>query len=411
MLIKDIFNFEKGELQSSKNNHGKYDFITASSEWKTHDSFTHNCEALIFAMGASGSLGRTHYVNGKFIASDLCFILTVKDKINYPINLKFYHTIFNNLRENIVKKTATGTSKIAINKTNFGNYDILYCDIEEQIRIQKIIDDVGFANNELLSELRTQNSLIESIRKSILQEAVQGKLVPQDPNDEPASELLKRIQAEKEKLKHEKKVKKEKLHQKAKNEPSYQIPNNWEWVRFWDVIYCYRGHNPPKTDFIFSPKDGYVRFIQITDFKTNSNAIYVPITKKLKFIRKGEIIMAAYRHIGKLSRDMEGAFNVALCKIMNIEPLNRNYLELLIGSELVKGELLSASGRSHIPSMHSGHLLSLWVPIPPLAEQKRIVAKVDELMSLCGQLETQIQESKENADMLMQSVLQEAFAA
>ena len=72
MKISDLFHFEKGSLQSSKCEEGVYDFITAAADWKKHNDFSHNCEALIFAAAASGSLGRTHYVNGKFISSDLC---------------------------------------------------------------------------------------------------------------------------------------------------------------------------------------------------------------------------------------------------------------------------------------------------------------------------------------------------
>lgn len=76
--IGQLFNIERGNLQSEKNEDGEYNFITASSEWKTHIEYTHECEAIIFAFGAAGSLGKTHYVNGKFIASNLCFILTPK---------------------------------------------------------------------------------------------------------------------------------------------------------------------------------------------------------------------------------------------------------------------------------------------------------------------------------------------
>ncbi len=127
-----MFDFEKGQLQSSKNTEGQYTFITAAQEWKTHESFTHDCEALIFAAAASGSLGRTHYYNGKFIASDLCFVLTPKEKYKNLIDIKFYHTIFNSLKEDIVKQTSTGTSKVSINKTNFGNYEIPLFDIDHQ---------------------------------------------------------------------------------------------------------------------------------------------------------------------------------------------------------------------------------------------------------------------------------------
>lgn len=88
--IGKLFNIEKGSLQSSKCTPGQYSFITAGEEWKTHIEYTHDCEALVFAMAASGSLGRTHYVNGKFIASDLCFILTPKKEYISKVNLRFY---------------------------------------------------------------------------------------------------------------------------------------------------------------------------------------------------------------------------------------------------------------------------------------------------------------------------------
>ena len=89
--IKELFDFEKGTLQSSKCTLGKYTFITAAENWKTHSDYTHDCEALIFAMAASGSLGRTHYVKGKFISSDLCFILTPKKALK--LDLIFYYRL------------------------------------------------------------------------------------------------------------------------------------------------------------------------------------------------------------------------------------------------------------------------------------------------------------------------------
>lgn len=176
------------------------------------------------------------------------------------------------------------------------------------------------------------------------------------------------------------------------------------------MIWCYRGHNPPKSEFIYEPQDGYVRFVQITDFKTDKSAVYVPRSPKNKMVYKDEIIMAAYRHIGKLSRRMEGAFNVALCKILEFQPMSRDFVELVIGTDVVKGELLRASERGHIPSMHSDHLLSLLVPLPPLAEQHRIVAKVDELMALCDRLKARLKTAQATqlqlADTLVESAIQ-----
>jgi type I restriction enzyme S subunit len=229
---------------------------------------------------------------------------------------------------------------------------------------------------------------IPKLRELILDLAMRGKLVPQNPDDEPASILLQKVQLNRKHL-----LERGKLNQKKplkpieKDEIPHGLPEGWNWCRFGQIIDCYRGHNPPKLEFVNEPREGYVRFIQITDFKTDGAAVYVPVSHNLKYVCKGEIAMAAYRHIGKLSRSVEGAFNVAICKVIELQPIYRDYIEKLIGSIYVKGELLAASGRAHIPSMHTEHLLSLVIPLPPLAEQKRIVEKVDELMGLCDRYE------------------------
>lgn len=140
--ISDIFDVEKGSLQSTKKTEGGYDFITAAEDWSKHNAFTHDCEALVFAHGASGSLGRTHHANGKFIASDLCYIMTPKKDSEFPVNMHFYHAYFNSIREQIVGDLAKGAAKLAINKTDFLNYEIDYFPIELQNEVgEKIMEE------------------------------------------------------------------------------------------------------------------------------------------------------------------------------------------------------------------------------------------------------------------------------
>lgn len=133
-LVKfsDLFNFEKGSLASDDSEDGKYHFVTASTEWKTHSNFTHDCEAIIYATHAAGSLGRTHYINGKFVASNLCLILTPKNVDNYPINLEFYNIYLSTIREKIVSDLADGTSKLTIGKDVLADYLIEYIPKVEQ---------------------------------------------------------------------------------------------------------------------------------------------------------------------------------------------------------------------------------------------------------------------------------------
>lgn len=132
LKIDDLFDVEDGALASDNSEEGEFDFITGAEEWKKHSEYTHEQEALIYVVSAAGSLGRSHYVNGKFIASNLCLILTPKKKSKYPINLQFYNTYFNNLRKKIVSDLADGTSKLTIGKPNFKQYYIDYISIDIQ---------------------------------------------------------------------------------------------------------------------------------------------------------------------------------------------------------------------------------------------------------------------------------------
>ncbi|MCD8213499.1 MAG: N-6 DNA methylase [Campylobacter sp.] len=138
IMLGDIFDFKKGSLASENNTKGKYTFITASEEYKTHNVSTHNCEALIYAVSASGSLGRCHYFNGEFIASNLCVILTPKE--NVEVEMKFYAKYLNSLREQIVDELADGTSKLTIDIEALKRYKIKSISIEKQKEIMKEID-------------------------------------------------------------------------------------------------------------------------------------------------------------------------------------------------------------------------------------------------------------------------------
>ena len=155
-----LFKVEKGNLQSQKNISGKFTFITASEDWKTHNEYTHDCEAIIFAMGASGSLGRTHYFNGKFIASDLCFILTPSDEYANKIDLNYYNNYFILMRNEIIKALARGAAKKAINQRNFKKYKVPYPEYPKQVEIMRQVDKL---NEEVDKEENKINKLQDSI--------------------------------------------------------------------------------------------------------------------------------------------------------------------------------------------------------------------------------------------------------
>jgi type I restriction-modification system DNA methylase subunit len=151
----ELFSGIKGSLASeSSDSSGEYDFITASDEWKKHSKYTHDTEALVYAVSAAGSLGKSQYVNGKFIASNLCLILTPKDDTRYPINLKFYNYYLNAIRKQIVVDISDGTSKLTINRAELERYYIEYFPIEVQNTfVAKHIMPIEQKRKELLNVL------------------------------------------------------------------------------------------------------------------------------------------------------------------------------------------------------------------------------------------------------------------
>ena len=157
LKVEDLFNIEDGTLASDNSEDGEFDFITGAEEWKKHSTYKYDKEAIVYVVSAGGSLGRSHYVNGKFIASNLCIVLTPKNQNTYPINLQFYNTYFNNLRKKIVSDLADGTSKLTIGKTIFKQYYIDY--------ISKDVQD-KFVENHITKYTEKVNELKKLVQKA-----------------------------------------------------------------------------------------------------------------------------------------------------------------------------------------------------------------------------------------------------
>jgi type I restriction enzyme, S subunit len=192
-----------------------------------------------------------------------------------------------------------------------------------------------------------------------------------------------------------------------------EFGKKWNMVKLDEVTRLARGHNPPKSKFSQVQKPGYVRFYQIRDGRTDEYAVYVPDSPQLHKMEKDDIMMVAYRHIGRAFRGVEGAFNVALCKISNVrrDVLDDDYLYYLIPSNYIKGELLKRSERSLIPSMSIEHLRELQIPLPPLVEQHRLVQTVSALSTETQRLESLYQQKLAALGSLEQSLLHHAFSA
>lgn len=241
---------------------------------------------------------------------------------------------------------------------------------------------------------------IAALRRFILDLAVRGKLVDQDPNDEPASELLKRIQVEKARLVKEGILKKGKQFLDVeKNEVNFNIPTNWRWVRIRQVT-SDRGQTIPKSDFTYIDVTAINKELgYIADAKTLS-ASEAP-SRARKLVQKNDVIYSCVRPY---------LLNIAIVDAEIIPPpIASTAFAILYGFDLVLPKYLWITLRSPFmienveskmrgqayPAINDADFAFLPMPLPPLAEQHRIVAKVDELMDLCDRLEA-AQKNREN---------------
>ena len=270
----------------------------------------------------------------------------------------------------------------------------------------------------------------DQLRKSILQQAIQGKLVPQDPNDEPASVLLERIREEKARLVKEKKIKKEKnpsiifrgednshyekfiLTGEVKcidDEIPFDLPKGWEWCRLGEVITLLSGRDLEPCYYNSESKG--IPYITGASNVKNGHLIVNRWTESPVTISKhGELILTCKGTIGALAFNDIGDVHIARQMMSISSPLDLVYLREFIDSHILR---LEHRAKSIIPGISREDILSVLLALPPIAEQQRIVAKIEELMPLVeqyGKAQSELEALNSNIrEQLKKSVLQYAI--
>jgi type I restriction enzyme S subunit len=255
---------------------------------------------------------------------------------------------------------------------------------------------------------------IKKLRELILELAVRGKLVPQDPNDEPASELLKRIQAEKATLIAEGKIKKDKpLAPIAEKEQPFELPRGWKWVRLGVLTQKLTdgSHNPPKDAGAGFPmlSSQNVNFGKI-DFNSPSRYVSAKdfeIENSRTRIESGDVLLTIVASLGRPAVVPDNAPKFVLQRSVAVikTELLAEFLCLHLGAPLcIRYYNIHGKGTAQ-KGIYLGQLSEMPIAVPPIEEQHRIVVKVDELMALCDQLETQHCNAAEAHEKLVSHLL------
>ena len=372
-------NFQTDLVYTDK--HG-YDFLSNSN--------LHGGELILPNIGAS--IGKI------FIVPKLDYPMTLAPN---TVMIRFYweeqrdwvYTLFRSaLGKALLNEISSSTAQGKFNKTDFKKLVLPLPPLAEQKRIVAKIEELlpkveeyGKAQDALN---KLNEELPERLKKSILQEAIEGRLVPQDPNDEPASVLLNHIREEKKQLVKEGKLKKKDLEETpvSEDEKPFEIPESWEWVRIKDV-------------FIINPK-------VIAD--DNADAAFIPMEKieacygsRFSFeIRKWKNIKSSFTcfadgdvAFAKITPCFQNRKSMILRNLPNgigagttelkvlrqySETIEREYLLYFLASSYFIDEA-TFKGTANQQRIIVGYLENKTFPLPPLAEQKRIVAKIEEV--------------------------------
>ena len=306
------------------------------------------------------------------------------------------------LKNDFISK-ATGTTFIAITGDVIQNQLIPLPPLSEQKRIVEEIEKI-FGQIEVVKENQEElNKLKDGLKNKVLDLAIQGKLVEQDPNDEPASVLLEKIKEEKAELIKQGKIKKDKqesyIYKGADNrhyekigsevrdineEIPFEIPNSWSWTRMVDITkQIHYGYTAS------AKSDGTAKLLRITDIQNNSvcwnNVPFCDISEKelssyqlylrdILIARTGGTVGKSYIIDELKSLSVFASYLIRLIPVVNI---NEYYIKIFLESPMYWKQLKSKSMGTGQPNVNGEALKSLLIPIPPIEEQKRIVEKLE----------------------------------
>jgi type I restriction enzyme S subunit len=338
----------------------------------------------------------------------------------------FYFTHSYNFIQICIESSTGSTHRKYLDEKVFLNHKIILPEIEEQKEMVKRYKSSSAISINLTTEIQSQKKHLSNLNQSILQEAIQGKLTQewreQNPNTEPASELLERLKAEKEQLIKNKKIKKEKaLPPITEEEIPFELPKGWAWCRLSELCPKTGSGSTPKGGKATYPSSGvkFLRSQNVYDDGLRYDGIvyiYEETHEKMKGTKvqaEDLLLNITGGSIGRccvVPKDFDtGNINQHVAIIRPFHPYIGYYLHHVICSPYFQKmiiEVQTGAGREGLPKNKMDKIL---IALPPEKEQKILNEKVETLKQKCVVLEKEIKTSEANAQMLIQAVLKEAF--
>lgn len=421
MRLGDICTITKGAIGIMKAVSGEYPMITLGEDNKTHNEFQFAAKAVIIPLVSStghghASMKRVKYQEGKFALGNILCAVIPKDE-NFVL-AKYLQIYLHWNREELLVSQMKGMANVSLPMNRISDVEVNVPSLEKQkqiVELEQKLSEKGKQADKLFSDQLTQ---LTKLNQAILQEAVQGKLVEQNLTDEPATELLKRIKAEKEKS-----GKKEKpLPPITPEEIPFEIPDSWVWCRLGDVIDFISGNNFESADFY---KGNGVKCIKITNAGVNEiietdDVLPIEFQNRYKqfLVYTDDLVLALTRPFiatGLKVSICPTSYNksllnqrVAVLRVVN--GIYSKYIYQYLSSDIVlKKYQLMFKGQSQQPNLKKEDVTNLSIPLPPISEQQRIVAEIEKQFAKTKQLKENIKANQQATEQLLKALLAESF--
>lgn len=348
-----------------------YNYYGAAGIIDKVDGYLFNERLLLIGEDGANLLSRSKdnafFADGKYWVNNHAHVLDAIDK-----NLLDFVAIVINAMK--LDDYITGSAQPKLSQDNLNKIPIALPPLYEQIRIVaklkywfSFVDCIEYNKGNL-------QDTIKQVKSKVLDLAIHGKLVPQAPMDESASELLKRINPKAE-------ITCDNGHYQKL---PFKIPKSWVWCGHNDILEISGGSQPAKNHFISVPKDNYIRLYQIRDYGDNPIPVYIPEELASKRTEKGDILLARYGgSLGKVFHAETGAYNVAMAKVIFKYPnvIVRDFAYYYYLSDLYQGRLKEIS-RTAQAGFNSSDFNEMFFPLPPYEEQKRIVNAINKTFTI-----------------------------
>lgn len=373
--------------------------------------------------GAMGMIPKE--VDGAIVTNDFLAFDVNKNTIEQYL---FYQLLKSPIFLEACKKASRGvTQRKRINEDFFLGYELIIPSRDAQKELCSKIELAEKGQETLKNQIDNQKTYLKNLRKQILQDAIEGKLTKEwrekNPDVESASDLLKKIKKEKEKLISEKKIKKEKpLPPIVKNEIPFEVPKIWVWVGISEIGLCFTGDsiNESVKNLKYKVLESGLNYIGTKDvgFECSginyNTGVFIPFDEagtEFKIAKNGSILIcieggSSGKKIALLEQDV--CFGNKLLATQLFKPVSYEYIYFVYQTFLFENEFKNKS-KGLRGGVSVNTFKTIKIPLPPIPEQLAIVSKLKTIIQKLDEAEKKIEKSFETSELLTKAVLAEAF--